>query len=68
LNGGDGGNRTRVQTSNRRAFYMLISQLIFDFELTKNNLLNAYLLVFRSSIEAVELPMFTFTMPPIRPP
>jgi len=47
---------------------MLISQLIFDFELTKNNLLNAYLLVFRSSIEAVELPMFTFTMPPIRPP
>ena len=30
VNSGVGGNRTLVQTRNIRAFYMFISQLIFD--------------------------------------
>ena len=33
---GVGGNRTLVQTSNRRAFYTLSFYLIFELRLTKN--------------------------------
>lgn len=36
LNSGVGGNRTLVQTSNRRAFYTFSFQLIFELWLTEN--------------------------------
>ena len=35
-NSGVGGNRTLVQTSNRRAFYTFSFQLIFELWLTEN--------------------------------
>ena len=34
---GDAENRTRVQTSSQKAFYIFISFLIFDQKLIKNN-------------------------------
>ena len=36
LYSGVGGNRTLVQTSNRRAFYTFSFYLIFELRLTKN--------------------------------
>lgn len=43
---GAGGNRTRVQTRNRKAFYMLILLLIFESGPVTNNLPKPYLLNF----------------------
>ena len=42
--GGAGENRTPVQTSNYKAFYMFSFRLIFDECLTGNGPTNAYLL------------------------
>ena len=41
---GDAENRTRVQTSSQKAFYILSSFLIFVQKLIKNNPLLTYLL------------------------